>query len=214
MLVACQLAGLSALEAYYAGVDAHAQLIDHLDRAPARATRDSHPVLFELEAKGRRLAFVSAPRGGGSDLRRPLHDDKACAFQMLHKPLGDDLGHEFVGVVDALTTLIAECEGERRGKVGQVCGREPVGVGHRQTKSRSVDGAGNIRTATVFVAMLLALPVRADSTDISARRLLSNWKSQDPMMSGVAEVIAAAFQAVFLGAVPLPERKSIAHRPA
>jgi hypothetical protein len=133
MLVACQLAGLSALEAYYAGVDAHAQLIDHLDRAPARATRDSHPVLFELEAKGRRLAFVSAPRGGGSDLRRPLHDDKACAFQMLHKPLGDDLGHEFVGVVDALTTLIAECEGERRGKVGQVCVRELVGVGHRRT---------------------------------------------------------------------------------
>ena len=50
-----------------------------------------------------------------------------------------------------------------------------------------------MRTAIVFVAMLLALPVRADSPDISARRLLSNWKSQDPMMSRVAEVIAAAF---------------------
>ena len=28
MLVACRLAGLSALEAYYAAVDAHAQMLD------------------------------------------------------------------------------------------------------------------------------------------------------------------------------------------
>jgi hypothetical protein len=38
-----------------------------------------------------------------------------------------------VGVANALTTLVAECEGERRGKVGQVCVRELVGVGHRRT---------------------------------------------------------------------------------
>ena len=36
MLVACRLAGLSALEAYYAGVDAHAQMLDR----PARAERE------------------------------------------------------------------------------------------------------------------------------------------------------------------------------
>ena len=50
-----------------------------------------------------------------------------------------------------------------------------------------------MRGAILFMAMLLALPAQANSPDISARRLLSNWKSQDPMMSRVAEVIAAAF---------------------
>jgi hypothetical protein len=32
MFVACRLAGLSALEAYYAGMDAHAQMLDRLAR--------------------------------------------------------------------------------------------------------------------------------------------------------------------------------------
>ena len=41
--------------------------------------------------------------------------------------------------------------------------------------------------------MLLATSVRADSPDISARRLLSSWKVQDPSMGMVAEVIASAF---------------------
>ena len=112
---------------------------------------------------------------------------------MLHKALGDDLGHDLIRVVDALAALVSERVGERRGKVGRVGGRELVGVGHRQTIVEERERSKNMRTAIVFVAMLLALPVRADSPDISARRLLSNWKSQDPMMSRVAEVIAAAF---------------------
>ena len=39
--------------------------------------------------------------------------------------------------------------------------------------------------------MLLAAPASADSP--SARRLLSNWKSDDQIMSMIAEVIANAF---------------------
>jgi len=41
--------------------------------------------------------------------------------------------------------------------------------------------------------MLLASQVRADPPDISARRLLSGWKDQDPSTRMVAEVIASAF---------------------
>jgi hypothetical protein len=51
----------------------------------------------------------------------------------------------------------------------------------------------NMRGAVVFVGMLLATSVSADSPDISARRLLSSWKDQDPSMRMVAEVIASAF---------------------
>ena len=50
-----------------------------------------------------------------------------------------------------------------------------------------------MRGAILIVAMLLALPVRADSLDISARRLLAGWKDQDANMRMLAEVIAAAF---------------------
>jgi Rap1a immunity proteins len=39
--------------------------------------------------------------------------------------------------------------------------------------------------------MLLAAPASADSP--SARRLLSDWRSDDQMMSMIAEVIASAF---------------------
>ncbi len=40
MLVACRLAGLSALEAHYAGVDANAQMLGHLNgHAVSRPTR-------------------------------------------------------------------------------------------------------------------------------------------------------------------------------
>ena len=51
--------------------------------------------------------------------------------------------------------------------------------------------ARTIFGAVVSGAMLLAAPASADSP--SARRLLSNWKSDDPMMSMIAEVIASAF---------------------
>src|SRR5208283_5386646 len=112
--------------------------------------------------------------------------------QVLHKALGDDRRHDLVRVVDALASLVSERVGERRGKVGRVGGRELVGIGHRRTMVEERERSNNMRTAIVFVAMLLALPVRADSPDISARRLLSGWKDQGPSMHMLAEVIASA----------------------
>ena len=48
-------------------------------------------------------------------------------------------------------------------------------------------------TAGVFVASVIASAAHADGPDISAQRLLSAWKGEDPNMSMVAEVIASAF---------------------
>jgi Rap1a immunity proteins len=50
-----------------------------------------------------------------------------------------------------------------------------------------------MRGAIAFIAMLLAAPALADPPDISARRLLSGWKDQDPNTRMLAEVIASAF---------------------
>jgi Rap1a immunity proteins len=44
-----------------------------------------------------------------------------------------------------------------------------------------------------FTAALIASGARADGPDISAQRLLDNWKGEDPGMRMVAEVIASAF---------------------
>jgi Rap1a immunity proteins len=50
-----------------------------------------------------------------------------------------------------------------------------------------------MRGAIVLVAMLLTASAWAQSPDISARRLLSGWKAEDPSMRMLAEVIASAF---------------------
>ena len=50
-----------------------------------------------------------------------------------------------------------------------------------------------MRGGIVLVAMLLTSAVWAQSPDISARRLLSGWKAEDPSMRMLAEVIASAF---------------------
>jgi hypothetical protein len=47
--------------------------------------------------------------------------------------------------------------------------------------------------AGVFVATLTVSAAQADGPDISAQRLLSAWKGEDPNMRMVAEVIASAF---------------------
>jgi hypothetical protein len=99
--------------------------------------------------------------------------------------------------VDAFAALVAERVGERRGKVGRVCGRELVCVGHRQTIAEKVERSKNVRAAIVLVVMLLASSVWAQSPDISARRLLASWKGEDPSMNLLAEVIASAFASGF-----------------
>jgi hypothetical protein len=55
------------------------------------------------------------------------------------------------------------------------------------------EGSRKVRGGIVLVAMLLTSAVWAHSPDISARRLLSGWKEQDPSMRMLAEVIASAF---------------------
>jgi|ERR1700722_351420 hypothetical protein len=47
--------------------------------------------------------------------------------------------------------------------------------------------------AGVSAAMLIAFTTQADGPNISAQRLLSAWKGEDPNMRMVAEVTASAF---------------------
>ncbi len=54
-----------------------------------------------------------------------------------------------------------------------------------------MNAARTIAVAIVSAVMLLPVPASADSP--SARRLLSDWKSDDSMTSMIAEVIASAF---------------------
>lgn len=54
-----------------------------------------------------------------------------------------------------------------------------------------------MRGAILFVAMLLASAVWADSPDISARKLLSAWKGDEPNIAKLAEVIASAYASGF-----------------
>jgi hypothetical protein len=51
--------------------------------------------------------------------------------------------------------------------------------------------------AGVFVTMVVASAAHADGPDISAQRLVESWKSEDPGMRMVAEVIASAFASGF-----------------
>jgi Rap1a immunity proteins len=112
---------------------------------------------------------------------------------MLDQALRHDLGHDLVGVVNTLPALVSKRKGKRSGQVGRVGGRELVGVGHCQTIAEVRERNKNMRGAIVLVAMLLTGAASAQSPDISAQRLLSSWKGEDPMMSKLAEVIAAAF---------------------
>jgi hypothetical protein len=46
---------------------------------------------------------------------------------MFHKSCGHDLGHDPIGVVDALAALVSQRIGERGGEVGRIGGRKLVG---------------------------------------------------------------------------------------
>ncbi len=58
----------------------------------------------------------AAERGAASD-RRLLHHDEAGTLKVLDKSLRDYRRHELVRVVDALTALKAQREGQRIGDV-------------------------------------------------------------------------------------------------
>ena len=61
------------------------------------------------------------------DIGGALHDYETGPLQMLNKPLGDDLGHDLVGVVDPIPAVVAERKRQRRGEVARACGRQLVG---------------------------------------------------------------------------------------
>jgi hypothetical protein len=50
-----------------------------------------------------------------------------------------------------------------------------------------------MRAAVLFLTLLVTGAAWAQSPDISARRLISSWRAEDPSMRLVAEVIASAF---------------------
>jgi hypothetical protein len=63
--------------------------------------------------------------------RRFFHHHEAGALKMPDQTLGDDLGHDLISVVDSLTPLEPQCEGERRGEIAGIGGRELV-VGQQE----------------------------------------------------------------------------------
>ncbi len=79
------------------------------------------------------------------DVRQPFHHHEAGAIQVVYKPLGDDLGHDLIGVVDTLATLEAQREGQRVNDVGRI---GSLRAANRPRKlNRGVDGAltlGNV----------------------------------------------------------------------
>jgi Rap1a immunity proteins len=111
--------------------------------------------------------------------------------------------------VHALAPLVAQCEGECRGKVGGVRERELLGgVGHWRTIAETSERSKNMLRAILIFAMLLAPSAWADPPDTSARKLLSQWKAQDLGLKLVAEVIASAFSNGFFRASSLGGKQS------
>ncbi len=81
-------------------------------------------------------ALKSPPQRRRADLRRLLHDDKAGALEMRDEAPGDDLGHDLVGVVDALAAFESQGESKRIRQVGGIGGGKLVGShGARVTPS-------------------------------------------------------------------------------
>ena len=79
---------------------------------------------FQLRSSltSRRRSRRTADRGAPAN-RQLLTTMNLSPLEVLHKP------PDHVGVVDALAALVARREGERRGEVGRVGGREFVRVG-------------------------------------------------------------------------------------
>ena len=71
--------------------------------------------------------------------------NEAGALQVLHKPFGDNLGQDLVGVVDALAALKAQRERGRVGKVRRVGGGELVRVGYGDRKAAWLERNKNAR---------------------------------------------------------------------
>ena len=68
-------------------------------------------MLLSGQAPSKPFQAPRLPRSAG------FHDDEPRPLQMLPKPLGDDLGHDLVDIVDALAPVKSQRERESRGKV-------------------------------------------------------------------------------------------------
>ena len=89
------------------------------------------PAREQGEGESTITSVQSAGEGAAAADRRPLHDDEAGPFQMLHQSSRNDLRHDLVGVVHALAPLKAERESERVGEFARIGRRElGNGVGH------------------------------------------------------------------------------------
>ncbi len=94
--------------------------------------------------------------------RQPFHDGEASPFQMFDEPLRDDLGHDLVGIVDALAALEAQCEGECIGEVRGIGGQETCWRrtwgrdGHSVLTERALGSStiSTVLTATQFMRMI------------------------------------------------------------
>jgi hypothetical protein len=60
-------------------------------------------------------ALESSAERSAAEFCRSLHDDEACAVEVLDKPPGDDLGHDLVGVMDATQGLVFDRAGDADG---------------------------------------------------------------------------------------------------
>ncbi len=63
------------------------------------------------------LTFKPPPQRRASRFGRLFHDDKSRPRQVLNNPLGGDLHHIFVGLVDTLSALITQGKRDSLGEV-------------------------------------------------------------------------------------------------
>ncbi len=70
---------------------------------------------------------MPAPERRGAADRASFHHHEACPLEVLDEAPRDDLRHEFIGIVDALTPFEPQGESESGGQVVGRRGREGIG---------------------------------------------------------------------------------------
>ena len=115
--------------------------------------------------------------------------------------------------LDALATVEAQLVCERIGKVARISEREAVGgIGLWRKISDCLERREDMGSHHLC-RNAAGAPVWADTPDISARRLLSGWRAEDPNMRMLAEVIASAFASGPPGLRRMEEGRSTVPRP-
>ena len=120
-----------------------------------KVSTEAHPnrrALDESSSVKKLLALIGAAGWSRPSPRRrgrwPFHHDIARPFQVLHKPLGGDPGHQFIACVHTFAPVKPEREGERLGDL--VCGRRAQAgsvAGHVRTLADAHERIKNIAQA-------------------------------------------------------------------